>query len=495
MSRPRFREREIAGAGELAAEQAYLVDLVRRHRIGEHSWGIVFGLALSRQPGGVLVQPGVAIDGFGRELVLPAPAALPADVLDRLEADAAAVWLLYGRVADTPPQRGRWECGPGRHSRWREQPCLRVTTDPDDTSDPRQPPGVGVEDLRFGPQDDPPDASSPTWPVFLGRLERDGAAGLAVDSARRPYAGIVGECIVHPAGRDGLRIGGEPAGFAVQARDAAGAVQEPLTVDAAGNTTLAADTEVGGDVVLEDPGGGGNGLGFTPLAAQPTAAAPWRAYRTAVPTAGRTVNELRLEIEHPAANGDPQSYALSIGVADEKGAFDRCLTITSQCVVLVNGKVKVEGLLRPGPIGIDADDPRFQTALLDRWLRGIANATEQLGTAFAGALDLKGLQLTPEHAAGKIDCAVTATNTGTVLLPSVAVTATITRAGTVVVADGAVGGRFALEPGASRAVTAIFGPFVPGAFDVVVTAHATAPAGYALTATQHGTTTLQVVVI
>ena len=496
--RPRFRERQVVSATELVAEQAYLVDLVRRHRIGGHSWGIVAGLALVPAPDGVLVQPGVAVDGFGRELVVPAPVTLPADAFERLDADAVDVWLLYGRVADTPPQRGRWECGAGRHSRWREEPCLRVTPSAGAARDPREPPGVGVDGLQFGPQDDPPDGSAPIWPVLLGRLVRDavaGANGYTVDPAQRPYAGLVGGRIVHPTGSDAVQVGGEPARFAVQTADEGGALGDWVTVDLDGNTAIAVNTTLGGDLLLEGSTPEASGLAFTPLGAAPTVAAPWRAYRTSATAGGRTVNQLRMEIEHPAAKGDPQRYALSVGYADAAGAFVRLLTITSECVVAVDGEVHVEGVLKPGPVGVDPDNPLFQAALLDRWLRGIASASQRLGAVYAGALALGSLQLTPNDAAATATCQVTASNPGPVALPSVALTATVIANGTTFVTNAPMGNAFSLEPGGSLSRSATFGPMAAGTIDLTVTARATAPAGYQVSATAHGTTTLHVIVI
>src|ERR1700740_290565 len=68
------------GALDFEAEQEYPRDMRRRHNVGQHTWGIITGLDLALIPNGqtsggiaqvdVYVQPGMAIDGFGREIVV-----------------------------------------------------------------------------------------------------------------------------------------------------------------------------------------------------------------------------------------------------------------------------------------------------------------------------------------------------------------------------------------------------------------------------------------
>ena len=421
-SRPRFRERQVVTAAELDREQGYLVGMRRRHLVGAHSWGIVSGLALAGLPDGFAVQPGVAVDGFGRELVVKQPLFVrPAD--GELDDTGADVWLLYGRVAATPPVRGRYDCGPGRHSRWREQPCLRLT-EAREPLEPRRPPGVTRTSLEYEPSAPPPDGNVPAWPVYLGRV----SPGYAVDLGRRPYAGLVGESLRNPRGGEGLRVGGDEGGFAMQLRDATGALTEPLSVDATGDTTIRADTGLTGELTITGPVDAAGGLSFTPLAAPPDAAAPWRAYRAVVTDGGRTLNQLRLEVGHPGDKGDPLRYALGIGSVDANGDFDRYLTLMSNCTVVVSGDVKVEGLVSYGPLAADPDDPRFRSAVLLRWMRGITQASSSLDQGYAAELELSGLRTSPNINTRQVTLGVTLTNTG-------AVTVSTVRAAVVFVGD------------------------------------------------------------
>jgi len=497
VSRPHFRERQLLTAGELDREQAYEVAMRRRHLVGSHSWGIVTGLALAEAPGGFAIQPGVAVDGFGRELVLRSPVLVSSRELGDLEDGGADVWLLYGRVAATPPVRGRYGCGPGRHSRWREQPCLRFTP-VREPLEPRRPPGVTRTSLEFEPYAAPPDPAVPAWPVYLGRLtavednKHPDRHRFHIDPGRRPYAGAVGESLRNPRGSEGLRIGGDEGGAAVRLRDAGGAMRDALSVNGAGDTTLAADTGLTGDLTFAHPGTAPGGLSFTPLAETPAEAAPWRAYRTVDEDAQPALDQLRLEVGHPGPKGDPFRYALSIGTV-EAGAFERVMTCMSNCTVVVNGDVRVEGLVSLGPVDADPDDPRFRSAVLQRWMRGVTVSGASLAQAYAAAIALSGLTLSVNFATVTVTAAATLTNSGPVPVSGARVTAVLTGGSTDPVVHGTL-----LDP--PIVVDTGDSIQVSGGLDasglsattakVTVSAVATGPAGNPLTASVEGTVSL-----
>jgi hypothetical protein len=81
IERLNYYEGEFLGATDFQAEQEYHRDMRRRHNLGQHTWGIVTGLDLAQAPNGgtsptgatevdVYLQPGMAVDGFGREMVV-----------------------------------------------------------------------------------------------------------------------------------------------------------------------------------------------------------------------------------------------------------------------------------------------------------------------------------------------------------------------------------------------------------------------------------------
>jgi hypothetical protein len=485
IARPRYRERQVLTASDLAAQQDYLVALRRRHLGAAHSWGVVEGLALTSGGPAVAVQPGVAVDGFGRELVLRAPAVVDAEALASVGTPAADVWLLYGRLAEQPPTPGRRRCGPGRHSRWVEEPCLRLTPAAD-ALDPRDPPGVSDTDLEFDPSRTPPDGSSPPWPVYLGRVERrdaaDGAVTFISDLSRRPYAGAVGELLRHPARADALR--------------ADGSTFEPIRVDGAGDTRLDADTDVADDVTLAEAAAAARTTSFASASPEPEDAAPWTVYRTIAAADGRRVNQLRIEIEDPADQGDRARYALSIGHRDDEGRFVRCLTVGPDCVVTIDGRLAIDGVLKQGPVGVDPDDPRFLGAVLSRWLRGIAIAGSELGALYSGALAVQALQLAPNPGNRTVGLTATVRNTGAAEIAAIRAIAGATVDGLMAIEGQSLGPAFALSPGAAQAVSGTL-DLSGTAGDAVVVTVAVAgagPSGYPVTASAQGSTSLQVII-
>ena len=105
--RPRWSGNRTLTTDDLRAEQAYQRDGQWQHNRMLHGYGIVSGLEVLVEPEGadgarVIVAPGYALDGWGRELVVPEPLHLhiPRDRRDLLlylsyadaegDADAAA---------------------------------------------------------------------------------------------------------------------------------------------------------------------------------------------------------------------------------------------------------------------------------------------------------------------------------------------------------------------------------------------------------------------
>src|SRR5437762_2797780 len=84
VQRPRFYEGQIVAAADLNAGLEYARARDARHDRLVHRWGIADGLALVGTPQrsgtaqylAVALQPGVAIDGSGRELLVPEAAPL-----------------------------------------------------------------------------------------------------------------------------------------------------------------------------------------------------------------------------------------------------------------------------------------------------------------------------------------------------------------------------------------------------------------------------------
>ena len=75
LERARFVAGKLLTVADLEQEQDYLLARFRRHNRFLHGWGIVVGLTVSTDGNtGITVEPGLAIDCAGNELVLPEPA-------------------------------------------------------------------------------------------------------------------------------------------------------------------------------------------------------------------------------------------------------------------------------------------------------------------------------------------------------------------------------------------------------------------------------------
>ena len=120
IERLNYYEGEFLGATDFQAEQEYHRDMRRRHNLGQHTWGIVTGLDLAQPPNGgtdgssvevdVYLQPGMAVDGFGREIVVLSQTQLTQEMFAAFyDPNAAAspkwmyVWISYQQALLQPP--------------------------------------------------------------------------------------------------------------------------------------------------------------------------------------------------------------------------------------------------------------------------------------------------------------------------------------------------------------------------------------------------------
>jgi hypothetical protein len=347
-ARVHYFEGQFLRPQDFTDEQDYHLAHHRRHNIAHHEWGIVAGLDLiiDLQDGAAVVEPGVAVDGFGRELVLTDRRPIDAKVFADKGNDRLDVYLNYSRSGADAPLRDTPVCAERRQDafdRWTELPLLSFEVGGDPSVDRRDPPGVRESDRRFDASRTPPDEPQRRWPVFLGCVEYDRANAqqpFTVEPSGRPYAGLVGGSIVAPSGRAHVQIGAERKGdqnrFAVfvpeaDASDLPGqprvAILDDGTIRILGDTTLQGDLTVDGHALeLED-------------GTHPGGAHPSQLYH--VKEGGK--DELRIEMAAPGAGGPD---AVVIGKWTE-GAFEPCLTIANDCTVTVHGDLVVEGTVDP----------------------------------------------------------------------------------------------------------------------------------------------------
>lgn len=225
ISRVQYSERQFLGASDFRAEQVYHRDGRRRHALGSHTWGIVVGLDLTEVPAAtdptevdVILTPGVAIDGYGRELVAFGPMRLDAAAFEAFIDDAhRQVWLANDEVPFSGPADGFADCEDGQPARVSEG--FRLVVDPtppphDDVmvdglagSAPPAPPGAPVLPVDESvPYQELPASVDSRWLVRLGDVRWDGnkrvfrpaAAGRLANGRR--YAGSVADHVLGPNG-------------------------------------------------------------------------------------------------------------------------------------------------------------------------------------------------------------------------------------------------------------------------------------------------------
>ena len=264
LSRVLYRERQRLRADDLNDEQAYRLALRRRHNIGPHTWGIAYGLGLNADRDDIVVQPGMAVDGYGRELLVLEPLAVSNERLREIQDDAGGenmailVSLRYRRIPDFPPQDGRWPCGPDENSRWQEVTRLCLTpVGKDEPIDPKRPRGVAESDLEAGAVIDLSDDPARLWPVYLGKLTRKaGDTSYEINTSVRPYVSLIGETVRSASRRTQMTVG-SPSGtgvrFAVTLADEKGEfTDDRLVVDSAGRVTVNGPTTLQSDLQAKE---------------------------------------------------------------------------------------------------------------------------------------------------------------------------------------------------------------------------------------------------
>jgi hypothetical protein len=342
IARVSYFERQFLRTQDFVDEQAYHIAMRRRHNIAHHRWGIVEGLKIVNREGKLFVEPGMAIDGYGREVALPESLPIPSDAFIDKGSSKLDVWLLYNRVGSDPAPSSFRICdenGDAPNYRWQETAQILLTVPDPDFPDPRKPKSVPPGDLNFSPSGAPPDDPQYDWPVFLGRVTKSPKNEFTVEHDNRPYVGLVGESIIAPSKEVLIKLGAEDPErrFAVFISPNQIADDTPqFAINNDGQIEIRGDTTLHGDLTLA-----GGALEFKVGEARSDVNSPWRIYR-AKPDATEQLEQLRIEIDAAAA-GENQ-FAVGHWSEDDK-KFMECLTVDKNCTVTVHGNLVVEGRL------------------------------------------------------------------------------------------------------------------------------------------------------
>jgi hypothetical protein len=393
IARVRYFDRQFLRPGDFENEQAYHLAMRRRHNISEHTWGIVSGLTVQEDEGTLFLQPGFAIDGYGREIVLSQRRQLATEEFDRQRSEVLDVWIRYGRQDTDLPPKGYSGCGSaGEPHRSHESPVVRFEKPDLSYPNRRHPKLVPPSDYGFSATRIPPDEPEALWPVFLGQVTRGGtvdARTFTINPADRPYAGLVGESVVAPSGETRLQIGrgadpNDPPGFAVFVPaivpQQGGA---SLQIDDQNHIMLRGDTEVAGDVAITK-----GALEFAITPDQPPGPAvvsplpqPWKMY-----VAPNDQGGTDLCLEMARSTGVPNRVTVGTFSPDDK-RYIPCLTVEEDCTVTVEKNLVVNGTIT-GPGGVVPDivmqgfTKEARELLLSSMLTGVGGSAAVLGQFF-----------------------------------------------------------------------------------------------------------------
>jgi hypothetical protein len=255
--RPTFFEGQVLAAEDLTSTVEYSRAEVARHERYLHDWGIAEGLELTQNTktdsGGkyveVMLGAGLAIDGTGREIVVPAPVMLNTSdfIRDNGASPQSGAYypvLLQGADNDAPaPALTAGACGPATQPTRKQEgyvvtygglgadPLLNEPSVPDVNAGPVPAPGQGP------------------WTIQLGSVQWHSKRKKFTDAndAGRRYAGVMADTVAarsgtltlqaqpSPApGQPVLALGGDPP-FTFGLYKGGNAIDPRLTVSAEGN--------------------------------------------------------------------------------------------------------------------------------------------------------------------------------------------------------------------------------------------------------------------
>src|ERR1700730_1155145 len=183
-----YSERQYLRSFDFTAEQSYHLEMRRRLNLALHLWGIVYGLELLQgevvqgAPVQCYLSEGMAIDAYGREIIVPAKHLLSEDLDNNriTGAGTCSVWIRHTRDPATPPEAAYQRCDlKEQYTRWRESFEIKLI------SVGSSPAPAGANPLPSDPDpfgDLPDDPSKFPWWIHLGTINVD--ASLQVSTTK-----------------------------------------------------------------------------------------------------------------------------------------------------------------------------------------------------------------------------------------------------------------------------------------------------------------------
>ena len=195
IKRLRYYEKQYLRTQDFQDEQAYHIEMRRRHLIAHHSWGIVVGLEIQQDPTSKIwtVQPGMAVDGYGREIVVFAPERLDtsqiaAELSGQVLPPKLKIWIAYKTEKLDLPTSGYRNCD-GKDDFTRIQETFRLIYQNDPPIDSPEPkPSQKLSD----------DPNTARWPLCLGTITWKNNEIDSVETSDRHYVGVVASQLLVP---------------------------------------------------------------------------------------------------------------------------------------------------------------------------------------------------------------------------------------------------------------------------------------------------------
>jgi hypothetical protein len=264
VERPRFFEGQILAAADLTTAVEHSRGHDARHERHLHDWGIAEGLQLTkenrRDPTSgtpyveVTLQPGMAVAGTGRQVVVTAPTRLSETLFDQINGAALQPGAFYPvllRGLDSDPPRPAFSAqacaGNGQPTRVQEAFEVTVGRVGTERDLDRRP----APDVAAGPG---PDGDQP-WDILVGYVQWNDTIDRFTDAlpeapghVRRRYVGVRADRVAarggqlelrpHPdaqAGNAAVVLDGDPAQLVFGVYKSDGTVEPRLTVTAKGD--------------------------------------------------------------------------------------------------------------------------------------------------------------------------------------------------------------------------------------------------------------------
>lgn len=254
IARVRYFNQQFLRAKDFDDEQSYHLKMRRRHNIAHHIWGIVNGLQITKEPDGIFVQPGIAIDGYGREIVLKNRVQISETEFSRVNSDAIDVWITYSRKGfDSGREKARIcnSSSDQEYNRWNESPKIRIDKY-QIGKNTRKPDSVDINDLSFQAHSSPPDDPVRDWPVYLGAVHivpDTDPYEYTIDFRGRPNAGLVSENVISPSDRAKLTLD-QSGSLKVSLKNNLNNWHDHIKVENTGEIDLNGRTSISGDLTM-----------------------------------------------------------------------------------------------------------------------------------------------------------------------------------------------------------------------------------------------------